>query len=411
MNDSYWPTDGTRVVMHIDMDAYFAAVEQKLLPILEGKQVIVGGGPDVRGIVNTASYEARKFGVHSGMALKTAAKLCPDAYYISSGPSAYDYYSRRLYDIFCRFTPKVEPTSVDEAFLDVTGMRRHYATPADLARELKRAVRDELQLTCSVGIAPNKLLAKMASSQNKPDGLYWVDPEHIEEWLEKQPVGNLWGVGKKTEEALAKIGVKTVGDLHRVALGALKRRYGKWGEAMYHMARGNDHSPVLAVQERPREKSIGHEYTYTTDTSDPQMWHATLLALADMVGTRLRRGGFRGKTITLKFRDAGFHTTTHADTLVQATDNEKVIYGTALRLLNELKPQGKTVRLLGISVSNLIHGEEEKQINLFEERNAKRGKASKVLDLLREKFGVEAIDQAGSDELSGRFLGFTRIER
>jgi len=383
--------------MHIDMDAYYAAVEEKLLPVLRDKPVVVGGSGTQRGIATTASYAAREYGVHSAMPLRTAAKLCPDAIFISSSHGAYAHFSKLLFDIFERFTPKVEPTSVDEAFLEVTGMQRHYRSPVDLARDLKTQVRNELGLTCSVGIAPSKLVAKMASSQHKPDGLYWVDPEHVTDWLAPQPVGNLWGVGKKTEQAFARMGIGTIGELQKLTPDALSRRFGKWGDAMYQMARGIDRTPVLATGERPAEKSMGHEHTFSRDTADPDLWHATLLALSDMVARRLRQGRFRGRTITLKFRTDDFHTTTHADSLPMPTDNEQVIFGVVCRLLNDLAPRGKRVRLLGVSVSNLTDTYDPRQCDLFASPvEDKQGTMSKVVDRIRDRFGRDAIGRLGA---------------
>ena len=222
-----WPAPPGRVVMHIDMDAFFAAVEERFLPVLKGRPVVVGGPPNARGVASTAHYEARRYGIHSATPLRTAARLCPHASFITSSEGAYRDFSHRLMSIFQRVAPKVEQTSVDEAFLEVTGMHRHFPTPCALALHLKYEIVDELGLTCSVGIAPNKLLAKMASSQYKPDGLYHVDPDRIEAWLDPQPVSRLWGVGIHTEQTLRKLGIVTIGDLRqlsRQALTALRQR-------------------------------------------------------------------------------------------------------------------------------------------------------------------------------------------
>jgi DNA polymerase-4 len=379
------------------MDAFFAAVEEQLLPVLHDRPVVVGGPRDARGVATTANYAARRFGVHSAMPLRTAAQLCPDADFITSSHGAYGDYSARLFDILHRFSPKLEPTSVDEAFLDVTGMHRHYSSPLTLAVRLKEEVRAELGLTCSVGIAPNKLLAKMASNQHKPDGLFSVHPGQVEEWLAPQPVGHLWGVGEKTEQALARLGVRTIGHLQKLSGEALNRRFGRWGRVLYRMARGLDATPVLARHERPQEKSVGHEHTFDEDTSDPVLWHATLLALSDRVGRRLRQNGLRARTITLKFRTGDFHTRTHADTLTRATDSEQVIFGVACRLLEELDPAGSQVRLLGVSTSKLTQADASVQTSLFEERAvSQRQSASRVVDRIRDRFGVDAIGRLGA---------------
>jgi DNA polymerase-4 len=258
-------------------------------------------------------------------------------------------------------------------------------------------VHEETGLTCSVGIAPNKLLAKMASSRYKPDGLFSVDRDRVLEWLAPQPVGQLWGVGARTEEALARIGVQTIGDLQGLSLAALTRRFGKWGEVMHRMARGEDRTPVLAADERPQEKSIGHEHTFDRDTADPVLWHATLLALCDRVGRRLRQAGLYGRTVTLKFRTADFRTTTHADSLSAATDSEKVIFGMACRLLEDMRPAGKQVRLLGISVSKLSATPGAAQPDLFNPGGDRRqGEVSQVVDKIRDRFGSAAIGRLGA---------------
>lgn len=387
-----WPAAPGRVILHVDMDAYFAAVEEKLLPPLVDKPVVIGGDKSARGVATTANYAAREFGIHSAMPLRKAARLCPDAYFITASFGAYEYYSNRLFEIFNHYTPMVEPTSVDEAFIEVTGMQRHFSSPVDLARQLKSDVSNTLGLTCSVGIAPNKLLAKMASSQHKPDGLFQVDPDRILEWLAPQPVGHLWGVGAQTEKALAKLGIQTIGDLQALSPDALRRRFGKWGRVMHNMARGVDVTPVLARHERPREKSIGHEHTFDQDTDDPLLWNATLLALADRVGRRLRQAGLKGRTITLKYRTDDFQTKTHADSFSDATDSEQVIFGTACRLLEDLSPGGRKVRLLGISISKLTRADQPAQASLFDDSAvARRGSVTKVVDQIRDRYGFDAV--------------------
>jgi DNA polymerase-4 len=237
----------------------------------------------------------------------------------------------------------------------------------------------------------------MASSEHKPDGLFQVDAERVIEWLAPQPVGHLWGVGEKTEQALARIGIKTIGDLQGLSHDALSRRFGKWGRVMHRLARGIDTSPVLAAHERPQEKSVGHEHTFEEDTDDPVLWHATLLALSDRVARRLRQHGLRGRTITLKFRTDTFHTTTHADSLDMPTDSEQVIFGVACRLLEDLSPQGRRVRLLGVSVSKLSRTTDPVQGSLFDSTaRSKRGSVTRAVDRIRDRFGGDAIGRLGA---------------
>jgi DNA polymerase-4 len=381
--------------MHVDMDAFFAAVEENLLPILHGKPVVVGGPRDARGVASTANYEARAYGVHSAMPLRQAAKLCPEAHFISSSFGAYGDYSQRIVEILHRFSPCVEPASVDEAYIDVTGLERHHESPRQLAQSLKAAIRDELDLTCSVGIAPNKLLAKMASSQNKPDGLTAVEAHEAMEWLAPQPVRHLWGVGGQTETALASLGIRTVGHLQGLSREALIRRFGKWGHVLFDLARGVDQSTVVPRDERPTEKSISHEHTFAIDTDDPVLWHATLLALSDRVARRVRQAGLVGKTVTLKFRTHDFTTRTHARTLDRPTASENTIFGAICRLLEECQPQGCRVRLLGVSMSHFTPG--GGQAALFPDAHEERSQeVTRTVDRIRDRFGGDAIGRLGA---------------
>lgn len=390
-----WPDDPGRVVLHIDMDAFFAAVEENLLPVLRGKPVIVGGPKDARGVASTANYAARAFGVHSATPLKQAARLCPDAAFISSSFGAYGDYSRRIVDILQRFSPRVEPASVDEAYMEITGMERHYASPWQAALAIKEAIRTEVDLTCSVGIAPNKLLAKMASSQTKPDGLTAVDADGVEEWLAPQPVGQLWGVGAKTEASLTRLGIRTIGDLQALSREALTRRFGKWGHVMFDLARGIDNGPVIPKSDRPTEKSVSHEHTFAVDTDDPVLWHATLLALSDRVARRLRQAGLAGKTVTLKFRTHDFTTRTRAHTLDRPTASENTLFGTVSRLLEELRPDGCHVRLLGVAMSSL--SADKSQPALFSEPLETRSRdVTRTVDRIRDRFGSDAIGRLGA---------------
>jgi DNA polymerase-4 len=389
-----WPSGSGRVVLHVDMDAFFAAVEENFLPVLRGKPVIVGGPKGARGVASTANYAARAYGVHSATPLREAARLCPDAHFISSSFGAYADYSKRIVDILHRFSPRVEPASVDEAYLDVTGMHRHFETPLKLAVALKEAIRTELDLTCSVGIAPNKLLAKMASNQNKPDGLTAVDGEGAEAWLAPMPVRQLWGVGAKTEVSLERLGIRTIGDLQSLSREALTRRFGKWGHVLFDLARGVDSGSVVPHGERPTEKSISHEHTFSVDTDDPVLWHATLLALSDRVARRVRQAGLVGKTVTLKFRTSDFVTRTRAHTLERPTASENTIFGEVSRLLSELRPEGCFVRLLGVSMSSLSGGG---QPTLFTEPlEAKTEEVTRTVDKIRDRFGSEAIGRLGA---------------
>jgi nucleotidyltransferase/DNA polymerase involved in DNA repair len=385
------PPPRPRTILHVDMDAFFAAVEQRDRPELRGKPVIVGADPKGgrgRGVVSTASYEARRFGVGSAMPISEAWRRCPHGVYVHPDIEKYARESDRVMEILHRFTDLVEPVSIDEAFLDVTGSARAMGTGEEIARKLKAAIREETKLTASVGVASSKLVAKVASDMRKPDGLVVVAPGEEAGFLAPLPVRRLWGVGPKMEEALAKLGIVTIGDLAAIEPGRLERRLGTHGHDLQSLARGEDDRDV--VSEGAGAKSLGQEHTYGEDTADPQRLRATLLQLADAVAGRLRSHGLRARTVTLKYRDEDFHTTTHARTLPQATDSGNAIFRLASELFAETH-RGKKVRLLGIYTSHF--GEATPQLGLFEEPKAP-SPADRVRDEVRKRFGDEAITRA-----------------
>jgi len=380
-----------RTILHVDMDAFFAAVEQRDRPELRGKPVIVGADPKGgrgRGVVSTASYEARRFGVGSAMPISDAWRRCPHGVYLHPDMEKYARESERIMEVFYRFTDLVEPISIDEAFLDVTGSARAMGTGEEIGRRLKRGIRDETQLTASVGVASSKLVAKIASDMRKPDGLVVVAPGEEAAFLAPLPVRRLWGVGPKMEEALAKLGVVTIGDLAAIAPARLERRLGTHGFDLQRLARGEDERDVVA--EGAEAKSLGQEHTYSRDTADPDRLRATLLQIADAVAGRLRAHGLRARTVTLKYRDEDFHTTTHARTLDEATDSGNALFRVASELFAEVH-RGKKVRLLGIYASHF--GEGTPQLGLFDEPKAP-SPADRVRDEVRRRFGDEAITRA-----------------
>jgi len=385
------PLPRPRTILHVDMDAFFAAVEQRDRPELRGKPVIVGADPREgrgRGVVSTASYEARRFGVGSAMPISEAWRRCPHGVYLHPDMEKYARESDRIMEIFHRFTDLVEPVSIDEAFLDVTGSARAMGTGEEIGRKLKAGIREEMQLTASVGVASSKLVAKIASDMRKPDGLVVVPPGTEGAFLAPLPVRRLWGVGPKMEEALAKLGVVTIGDLAALDPGRLERRLGTHGFDLLRLARGEDDRDV--VSEGAEAKSLGQEHTYGSDTSDPQRLRATLLQLADAVAGRLRAHGLRARTVTLKYRDEDFHTTTHARTLGEATDAGNRLFRVASELFAEVHRE-KKVRLLGIYASHF--GEGTPQLALFDEPRAP-SPADRVRDEVRRRFGEEAITRA-----------------
>jgi nucleotidyltransferase/DNA polymerase involved in DNA repair len=381
-----------RTILHLDMDAFFAAVEQRDRPELRGKPVIVGADPKEgrgRGVVSTASYEARRFGVGSAMPISKAWRLCPQGIYVHPDIDKYAAESRKVMEILRRASDVVEPVSIDEAFLDATGSARAIGDGPTIARRLKDAIRDELRLTASVGVATSKLVAKIASDMQKPDGLVVVPAGTEARFLAPLPIRRLWGVGPRMEEQLARLGVVTIGDLAALDPARLERRLGTHGHDLQRLARGEDERPVAA--EPAGAKSLGQEHTYGRDTADAARLRATLLSLADAVAARLRAHGLRARTVTLKYRDEDFHTTTHARTLREATDSGGALFGVARALLDDVHRAGRRVRLLGIYASHF--GDERPQRGLFDEPK-EPAPLDRLRDAVVKRFGDEAITRA-----------------
>ncbi len=335
-----------RWIMHIDMDAFYASVEQLDDPSLRGLPVIVGGG--ARGVVSASSYEARKVGVRSAMPIFQAKRLCPRGIFIRPRMERYAAVSRRIMDVLRQFSPLVEQASVDEAYLDATGLERLFGPAERMAAELKAAVRAATGLTCSVGLAPVKFLAKIASDMNKPDGLTVLRPEAVPDFLRSLPVERIPGVGKKTLPALSGLGVRHAADVARYPREFWLRRFGKWGGALYDRGLGVDERPVLPW-EPPKSESA--ENTFAEDTLDRELLRTWLLKQAERVGRSLRKQGLRGRTVTLKVRYADFTGLTRARTLKEPTNLTRVIHETAVALLDELRPAMK-LRLIGVGVSH-----------------------------------------------------------
>jgi DNA polymerase-4 len=380
--------DGPRTILHLDMDAFYAAVEQRDRPELRGKPVIVGADPRGgrgRGVVATASYEARKFGVASAMPISQAWKRCPHGIYVPPDMEKYAHVSHEVMDVLRDFTDCVEPLSIDEAFLDVTGSRRMFGDGETIARALKDALRARVRLTASVGVAASKLVAKIASDLRKPDGLVVVPPGTEAAFLAPLAIRRLWGVGPKTEEGLAKLGIRTIGDLATLETRKLEHRLGTHGHDLVRLARGEDDRPV--VRESGDAKSVGHEHTFDADTADRTRLRRTLLELADAVAHRLRRAGTRARTVTLKYRDETFTTLTRAKTLEDATDSGQVLFATAWALF-EKTHGARRVRLLGVSASNLSGGP---QMGLF---TAEPRGVDRVLDAVSGRFGSGSLVRA-----------------
>jgi len=384
----------SRTILHVDMDAFFAAVEQRDHPEFRGKPVIVGSDPKGgkgRGIVATCSYEARKFGVHSAQPISQAWRCCPHGIYVQPGMGKYVRVSERIMSILMEFSDQVEQVSIDEAFLDVTGCRRLLGTGVEIARRIKERIHQDQHLTASVGVAANKFVAKVASDLDKPDGLVVVAPGRESEFLAPLPIRRLWGVGAKTEAMLAGMGVKLIGEIAALDRAVLARRLGNAGEHLWQLAHGTDDRSVL-----PEEgyKSIGHETTFERDTPDHRILHDTLLELTEKMTRRLRANGSRGRTITVKLRDADFSTVTRRETLQKASDTTERIFPVAWNLLQSLLRPGKLARLVGVYASNLVSGEEEGQLELFARAHGKERSLAKALDSITLRYGDEAITRA-----------------
>jgi DNA polymerase-4 len=391
-----------RTILHCDLDAFYASVEQRDHPEYRGKPVIVGGGPNERGVVSAASYEARKFGVHSAMPLRQAGKLCPHGIFVPGSFAAYEAASDAVMALFAERTPLVEPISLDEAFLDITGTAHLFGGPEACGRDLKRAVREQVGLVISVGLAPNKLCAKVASDLRKPDGFVVVPRGGEAAFLAPLPLKRLWGVGPKTQQVLEDLGMRTIGDLANADLALLEAKLGEHGSTIAARANGiDDDREVVADPGDP--KSIGHAHTFDRDTLDRAQIESTLLRLSEGVGTRLRKHELRGRTITLQLRVAPFETRTRQRTLTEPTSDDLKIYETARVLLREAlaadRDAGRVspVRLVGVTASGLVGGE---QLDLF--TGARVSRLNAALDAVRAKFGDAALDRASARDAGGR---------
>lgn len=379
-----------RKIIHVDMDAFYAAVEQRDNPELKGKPVVVGGSdPTRRGVVSTASYEARKFGVHSAMPLREAYRRCPEGIYLPVNMSKYRRVSQQIFDIFLEYTPLVENISLDEAFLDVTGSQRLFGSAEKIGREIKERIRKEVNLTASIGISYNKFLAKLASDLEKPDGFVVIDRSNFKRLVHPLPVKRLWGVGSRMEEKLHALGLRTIGDVAQASPLYLKKQFGVAGEQIYMLSQGIDGRPVVPEREA---KSVGRETTFPDDVVDEEVLLATLMQLVEDVGFRLRRNKCWGRCVTVKVRYAGFETHTRQAQLLRQTNLETEIYTEAKKLFTHLY-DGRPVRLLGVTVSQLTFSEEQ-QLEFFEQERQKEQALAEVTDLLRQKYGRPLVMRA-----------------
>jgi DNA polymerase-4 len=377
-----------RQILHIDLDAFFISVEKVLNPELEGKPAVVGGHVDSRGVVSCASYEARKYGLHAGMPIATAKRLCPQAVFLPGNFSAYREYSSRFMDILADFSPDFEPGGLDEAFLDLTGFEPLYGPVHKTALRIKNRIKDELGITASIGIAPCKVVAKIASDFNKPDGLTKISPGSGKEFLAPLPVKDMPGVGKKTQNLLKKFGITTIGQIAELPPSFMKENLGAYGETLHRHANGIDERKV---KPHGPAKSISRETTLSQDTLDEKLLKATLRHLAEKVGADLRSKGKQARCITLKLRHSDFETITRSQTQRTATDIDQVIFDVGAQLLERaLNRRRHPVRLIGIGVSNLV--EMAGQLNMLDNSTQKLAYLDRAIDQIRSKYGFGAIE-------------------
>ena len=388
-------------ILHVDMDAFFVSVELLERPELRGKPVVVGGQKDQRGVVTAASYEARKYGVHSAMPLRTAGRLCPNAIFLDGHHQRYLEWSDRVASILLRFSPVVEMVSIDEAYLDLAGTERLHGPPLAAADKLLRTITQSTELPCSGGLATTRLTAKVASDQAKPSGLLWVPPGGEARFLAPLPVRKIPGIGEVTERTLRALGVETVEQLAVVAPEKLDRIFGQWGEALYRKARGGD-AYEFVIDAEP--KSISHNHTFGEDTDDVNEMTTTLSHLSQKACKRLREAGLAARTLTLTIRYAGFETHTRAKTLAEATQLDGDIYAAFRELFRKHRDTRRKVRLLGVSLSGFTHGNEQLEM-LEAERREKLARLTKATDRLRDRFGFRKVQFGGSlsaDDLNRR---------
>ena len=380
------------MILHIDMDAFYASVEQLDDPRLKNKCVIVGGTSN-RGVVSAASYEARHFGIHSAMPIYQAKQKCPHGIFVPPRMGRYKEVSKRVMALLRDFSPLVEPVSIDEAYLDITGCQRLFGEPQEIAWEIKRKIKETVHLTCSVGVAPNKFLAKIASDMQKPDGLTLILPDRVATFINALPVKKVPGVGKKLLHQLELLGIRTLGDVQRLPEKSLVKHLGKFGKRLRALSSGSDDS--LVTPHAPH-KSISSERTLAADTRDAKLLKRYLLSQSGEVARQLRQAGLRAKTITIKIKDADFKTVTRRSTIAVPTQSSKTIYKHAARMLDDYKT-AKKIRLVGVGTSGFSSVAASVQMGLFdtnEETADNWEKIDNTLDSISKKFGKDVVGRA-----------------
>lgn len=381
-------------IMHVDMDAFFAAVEQRDHPELQGKPVIVGGSKESRGVVSTASYEARQYGVHSAMPMAEAVRRCPQGVYLPVNMKKYRSVSAQIMRIFQRFTPEVEAISLDEAFLDITGSQKLFGTATEIGQQIKQMIQQELHLTASVGLSYNKFLAKLASDLDKPDGFYIILPEELAEKVWPLPIRRMMGVGSKTAQLLEQMGIHTIGQLAKTDQGLLEHMLGKQGIFVHELSHGIDNRKVESIRE---SKSVGRETTFPQDICDLYLLETILFTLTDDICHTLRSSGLRGRTVSIKIRYPNFQSITRAITLESYTASFEPVYGAVKSLMAQHYKDGTAVRLIGVTVSHLKQDTQiVEQQDLFADQSTieKYNELNRVMDQINGKYGGDTVRRA-----------------
>lgn len=380
-----------RIIMHIDMDAFFASVEQAENSDLKGKPIAISGNVEGRSVVSAASYEARRYGVHSAMPLKLAKKCCPNLILIQGDMAKYVRISKEIVLLYYNFCPAIEYSSIDEVFMDFTYTVKDFNEAIEIGNRIRKEVKDKFHITCTAGISYNKLLAKLASKLAKPDGLMVIRKEETEKILDSLPVGKITGIGKKTENALlSSFNVKTLGELKKIPIKALTQVFHSYGKFLYNAARGVDDSSVITPMEEEEAKSIGHSITFPADTDKIDYIKSVLELLSEKVGSRIRTHHLFSTVITLTVRYADFTTKTHRETIAE-TNSDKKIYETAVLLFNELYVRGRKVRLLGISASGL--SKDNSSLLFKDKEEEKDQKIEETMDSIRKRFGFYSVNR------------------
>ncbi|XZE33362.1 DNA polymerase IV [Pirellulaceae bacterium SH501] len=388
------------MILHVDMDAFYASIEQRDNPALRGIPLVVGGSAEGRGVVATANYEARRFGIHSAMPVRKALSLCPNLTIVRPRMDVYAQVSKEIREIFESFTPIVEPLSFDEAFLDVRETAHLFGGPEQIGRSIKETIQTRLGLIASVGIAPNKFLAKIASDIQKPDALVLIQPDQIESFLDPLPIERLWGVGKATGATMKRISIRTIGDLKRLNLVSLQDLFGNSAQHYWELARGIDERVVIPYREA---KSVSSETTFPEDISSREDLHGCLVYLVESVSRRLRTHGWKGKGVEVKMRYHDFHSITRSQILPNPTDLTAELLRAANQLFQTKIPQdNRPVRLLGFGIHHLRQ-DTYQQLSLFDQPQIEKQRSlDQVTDLIANKFGRNAIRRAEGNRSPSR---------